>query len=106
VQIKRVLDMARGDRCNVSQFDMCAHTGTHMDASLHFLAQVAGLDQMPFEATIGPARVIAIKDRESIQPEELRRHRIQRGERLLLTYEFQVFGLELRGMSGEVNLIS
>ncbi len=32
---------------------------------------------------MGPARIIGIKDRESIKPEELRPHRIRRGERIL-----------------------
>jgi arylformamidase len=32
---------------------------------------------------MGPARIIDIKDRESIKPEELRPHRIRRGERIL-----------------------
>jgi hypothetical protein len=38
---------------------------------------------MPFTATIGRARVIEIHDPESIKPEELPPHRIQRGERIL-----------------------
>src|SRR5579885_414636 len=38
---------------------------------------------MPTEATMGRARVIEIQDRESIKPDELRPHTIQRGERLL-----------------------
>ena len=33
---------------------------------------------MPLDATIGPARVIAIKDRKLITAEELREHRIRR----------------------------
>ena len=38
---------------------------------------------MPLSATVGPARVIEIKDRKSITPEELRPYRIRRGERVL-----------------------
>jgi arylformamidase len=38
---------------------------------------------MPLDAAIGSARVIAIRDRESIKPDELLRHHIRRGERLL-----------------------
>ena len=38
---------------------------------------------MPLTATIGRAREIEIRDPESIKPEELRPHRIQRGERVL-----------------------
>lgn len=41
------------------------------------------LDKMPFEATIGPARVIEIRDREAVKVEEIRRTRIKAGERIL-----------------------
>jgi len=75
--------MANGEICNVSALSMSVHTGTHMDAPLHFLAGGRTMDKMPLEAIIGPARVIEIKDRESIKPEELQRHKIQPGERIL-----------------------
>jgi len=38
---------------------------------------------MPLDTTIGRARVIEIRDRESIKPDELYGHRIRRGERVL-----------------------
>ena len=83
VSIERMLDIERGDVANVSKLSMGAHTGTHMDAPLHFFRTGRGLDTMPLTATIGRARVIEIRDPESIKPEELRPHRIQRGERVL-----------------------
>jgi arylformamidase len=54
-----------------------------MDAPLHFVRGGTGLDRMPLSATIGSARVIEIRDRESIKPAELRPHKIRRGERIL-----------------------
>ncbi|HEY7350679.1 MAG TPA: cyclase family protein [Ktedonobacterales bacterium] len=83
VQIARTLDMERGDVCNVSTLAMGSHTGTHMDAPLHFIQAGKGLDEMPLDATIGPARVIEIHDPESIKPDELRPQALQRGERIL-----------------------
>ena len=38
---------------------------------------------MPFDATVGRARVIGIQDPESVKPEELEPHGIHRGERVL-----------------------
>ena len=38
---------------------------------------------MPLDATIGPARVIEIKDQQSIKVSELKKHNIKKGERLL-----------------------
>lgn len=39
---------------------------------------------MPFEAAIGPTRVIEIEDSESVKPDELARHDVGPGERILL----------------------
>jgi arylformamidase len=83
VRIKRVQDMDRGDDCNLTSLSLGVHSGTHMDAPVHFSRRGLGIDAMPLAATVGPARVIAIRDRESITPEELRRHRLRRGERVL-----------------------
>ncbi|MCU0577989.1 MAG: cyclase family protein [Desulfobacterota bacterium] len=77
------LDLERGDPCTVSQIDMGAHTGTHMDAPAHFIRGGPGIEALPLDTVIGSARVIAIRDPESIKPEELRRHRLRRGERIL-----------------------
>ena len=41
------------------------------------------IDKMPFDATVCPARVIEIRDRESIKAEELKQHRLKAGERVL-----------------------
>jgi arylformamidase len=60
VRIERMLDIEHGDAANVSTLSMGSHTGTHMDAPLHFVRGGKGLDEMPFEATIGRARVIEI----------------------------------------------
>lgn len=83
VKVERMLSIDRGDVCNVSTLSMGSHTGTHMDGPLHFFKDGAGLDQMPLEATIGPARVIEIDDPESIKPAALSALHIQPGERLL-----------------------
>jgi arylformamidase len=96
VCISRISSMENGDECNVSTISMSAHTGTHMDAPLHFLANGAGLDRLPLEAVIGPARVIAIRDPRSVTAAELARHRIRRGERIL----FKTHGATARWKQG------
>jgi arylformamidase len=83
VQIERIFAIERGDVCNVSKLAMGSHTGTHMDAPLHFVPTGVGIDTMPLDAVIGQARVIEIYDTTSIKPDELRPHNIQRGERVL-----------------------
>lgn len=83
VQIEYMLHMSRGDVCNVSTLSMGSHSGTHMDGPFHFLPEGQGLHEMPLDAAIGRARIIEIHDTESIKPDELRPHDIQRGERIL-----------------------
>ena len=83
ILIERVEDLERGDTANVSKLALGAHTGTHMDAPVHFLPDGKGIDTMPLTAAIGLARVIEIQDSESIKPDELHSHHIQRGERIL-----------------------
>jgi arylformamidase len=83
VSIERFLDIERGDAANVSKLTMGAHTGTHMDAPIHFLPNGKGIDAMPLSATLGRARVIEIHDPESIKPADLHPYQIQRGERIL-----------------------
>jgi arylformamidase len=83
VRIERMLDIDCGDVANVSKISMGSHTGTHMDAPLHFVGEGKGLDEMPLDATIGRARVIETDDPESVKPCDLRRHGISSGERVL-----------------------
>ncbi|MEE8418494.1 MAG: cyclase family protein [Dehalococcoidales bacterium] len=83
VSISRARDMDKGDTVNLSQVSMGAHTGTHMDAPLHFLSKGKSIDTLPLEAVMGRARVVEISDGESVKPEELTRHRLRRGERIL-----------------------
>jgi arylformamidase len=83
VRIERVLDLEHGDSHTLSQISMGLHTGTHIDAPLHFVRKGVGIDKMPLDITIGRARVIEIHDPESIKAEELVHHRIRRGERIL-----------------------
>ena len=83
VQIKRVQDVDNGDSHTLSQISMGSHTGTHMDAPLHFIKKGTSIDRLPLETTIGRARVIEIQDTESIKPQELSGHGIRRAERIL-----------------------
>jgi arylformamidase len=83
IRVDRMMDIEKGDVCNVSVLSMGSHTGTHMDAPLHFLRNGRSLDKMPLDATIGPARVIEIKDKEAVKVVELEKQRIKPGERIL-----------------------
>jgi arylformamidase len=83
VSIKRVKDIEQGDTANLSVISMGAHSGTHMDAPIHFVKQGHGIDSIPIDTLVGRARVIEIRDPESIKPQEVAGHRIRHGERIL-----------------------
>jgi arylformamidase len=84
VRIERRQDMKKGNAANVSQISMSLHLGTHMDAPVHFLPSGKGIDQIPFLAVVGRARVIEIQNSEVIRPDDLQKKRIRQGERILL----------------------
>jgi len=81
--IERAHDQEKGDAATVSQMTLGVHTGTHMDAPLHFIRNGRTIDEMPLDATVGRARVIRIDDPKSIKREELLKQAISAGERLL-----------------------
>jgi arylformamidase len=84
-RFERILnsDMSKGQHDNVSQIATSVHAGTHMDAPVHFVAGGLGIDQIPLDVCIGRARVLPIQDPERITPQELERHDIRSGERIL-----------------------
>jgi len=81
--LRQAASVKQGDEATVSVFTMGTHTGTHVDAPAHYYADAATVDRMPLDATIGPARVIAIRNPQAITAEELVAYDIQPGERLL-----------------------
>ena len=83
IRVDKMLDMERGDVCNVSTLAMGSHTGTHMDGLLHFIRNGKSLDRMPLDATIGPCRVIEVKSKVAITVEDIQGQRIKAGERIL-----------------------
>jgi arylformamidase len=83
MRIERRASMERGDHSNNSAIHMGVHTGTHLDAPKHGIANGKSIDQMPLDIAIGPARVIEIKDNRTVRPEEIKHYDFKRGERIL-----------------------
>lgn len=71
----------------VMQMNINPHHGTHIDTPKHFTgAEVpddTSIDKVPLDDLIGPARVIEIKSKVSIEPQELEPYDIKAGERIL-----------------------
>jgi len=82
-KIYRYYDRELGGRVTMSMMEIITHTGTHIDAPLHFISGGSTISDMPLDATVGPCRVIKIKDQEKIKVAELEKHGIKKGERVL-----------------------
>jgi arylformamidase len=67
VELERVAKMEDGTDANVSRMNLGVHTGTHVDAPYHFIADGYLVEDLPFEALVGPALVVEIpEDADSI----------------------------------------
>ncbi|MDQ6870503.1 MAG: cyclase family protein [Gemmatimonadota bacterium] len=77
-------DMRKGDGFTLSAYSLGAHSGTHIDAPMHFVRDGASIDRVPLEPLIGPARVIDIPDGvQSINAAELNRHKWRGASRVI-----------------------
>jgi len=86
VTLERVMSISAGDDANVSRLDLGVHSGTHIDAPVHFIADGAGTETVPLEPLIGPAVVVdATSVREVLDESALRGLDFPQGaERILL----------------------
>ena len=77
-------DMRKGDKLTLSVYSLGAHSGTHIDAPMHFVAGGAPIDQVALNPLIGAARVIEIPDSvQAIDAAELNRHDWKGAQRVL-----------------------
>ena len=84
VVIDFIHDLQRGDPETLSQLSLSVHSGTHLDAPIHFIRNAPGIDRIPIATLIGPARLIDVPDVEAVTAAHLIPHGISPGERILL----------------------
>ena len=58
VIMDRPIAIADGAICNVSRLDFGVHSGTHVDAPVHFIEGAAGVEGLAIESLVGPAWVV------------------------------------------------
>ena len=58
VELSRASSINKGDLANVSRLTFGVHTGTHVDAPLHFLEGVTAVDTLPLDVLIGRFLVV------------------------------------------------
>jgi arylformamidase len=73
IELERRLDLGRGDPVNDTIIRFSVHTGTHLDAPLHFLAGGTSVDLLPLHVLIGPAYVASVLQVDAITADVLER---------------------------------
>lgn len=58
VRLERVSTIAGGDMANISRVDLGVHTGTHVDAPLHFIEGAPAVEDLALDVLVGPAFVV------------------------------------------------
>ena len=88
-----VKDMRKGDALTLSAYTLGAHSGTHIDAPMHFVRDGATIDRVAIDRLIGPARVIEIADDvQVIDAAELQRHDWRDAPRILFRTRSSIRG--------------
>jgi arylformamidase len=83
IAITQTMRLDRGDDATVSRISFGAHTGTHVDAPVHFIANATGVDRIGLERLIGPAQVIDVGDVDQIEPSDIADADIRSHDRVL-----------------------
>ncbi len=66
IVVERVEQIEKGAIANITRLEMSAHTGTHVDAPYHFLADGATVDTLSLKTLTGRAYVLELTDVDRI----------------------------------------
>jgi len=69
--ISKLESIDQGDHANVTLLKMSAHTGTHMDAPLHFDNKGKDISQIPMDVKTGQVYILEIDNLDKITLEDL-----------------------------------
>lgn len=82
-RIESVRRIAAGDPCNLSLLHLGSHTGTHVDAPYHFLADGPCLGEVPLDRMVGECLVADLRGRRAVDAASLAGVPVRRGDILL-----------------------
>jgi len=82
VTLERVVSIADGGIANLSRLDFGVHSGTHVDAPVHFIEGAPAAEALPLEVLIGPARVLDLSSADRLDASAF--DGVELEERLLL----------------------
>src|SRR5438045_8845235 len=99
VRIDGTKSIAEGEEANLTRVSMSRHTGTHMDAPLHFFEDDPGIETFPVDIALGRARVVLIEGEEPIDRGHVEELDLQSGERVV----FRTTNSDRRWWEREIN---
>ena len=87
--------MEKGELYNLTEFSMCAHNGTHIDAPLHFIKDGKTVDEISLEAFIGMAYVAehsgVVSDGDALKIiEKAKKQNLESAKRILIKGDAEV----------------
>ena len=61
---KEILSLKKSnpDKCNLTEFVLGSHTGTHLDAPCHFVADGKDIEHVELDKCIGKCLVVALEE--------------------------------------------
>ncbi len=71
VVLERVRTRSEGSASNDSRIACSVHSGTHVDAPLHFIDQGASVEHLPLDILVGPAALVEVPEADIITQEIL-----------------------------------
>lgn len=80
VQVDRSTSIAKGDFCNVTRTRMSVHSGTHVDAPLHFLDNSTDVASMDLNLFTGLVKIIEVKVEKCIDLKSIEKLDIRNGD--------------------------
>ncbi len=64
---ERILEIEKGDPCNLTSVQMGVHNATHMDAPYHFYRNGKSIEQLDLKRCIGPCTVVEFHKNEEMK---------------------------------------
>ena len=83
VSFRKMRSFEKGDGMNVTSVKMGLHTGTHVDAPLHYIECGQSLDDMDLSCFVGTAKVFEVASKHLISPEDIKDLDIKKGDIVL-----------------------
>ena len=71
VVLERIRARSEGSASNDSRIACSVHSGTHVDAPLHFIDQGASVEDLPLDILVGPTEVVEVPEADIITQEIL-----------------------------------